>query len=284
MQILQVHLANCEGSLLTSWQISTASGSSVNKGAAREAFLKGFLSEHLPTDLAVGTGELIDYLSEDGEQRNQHDIVIYECSFPKIHLGGGVNAFLRESVIATIEVKSTLDADEVLKATKAAVNAKKLQQTGGLPMRPIANYVVAYAGAAKMETVFGWIGESYKELQLSDPDLGAVRHFTPSAALDGVYLLGVGACIFENNVGFSHGYTGLYPKVTWSLVNHPRSALFMVFAGMLGLVQDNNFREINPYAYMRSFTAPNLKFGRISSEGAEIFPEAQQHPTSEAAK
>ena len=101
MQILQTHLENCESYLLEISKVPSISGHSLHKGTPREAFIKEFLEEHLPTDLAIGNGELIDYRTEAGGERNQHDIVIYERSFPRIHLGGGVNAYLRESVIAT---------------------------------------------------------------------------------------------------------------------------------------------------------------------------------------
>lgn len=277
MQILQAHLDNCESYLLAISKVPSVSGHSLHKGSPREAFIKEFLEDHLSTDLAIGTGELIDYRTEAGGQRNQHDIVVYENSFPRIHLGGGINAYLRESVIATIEVKSTLDQEQMDKATEAAKNAKALEKTGSLRMRPIANYVVAYSGAAKMETVFGWIADSYKKLGLVDPEFGTGdRRFTPSPALDGVYLLGVGASLFENNVGFSmHPNVLPHRNATWSIVDCERGALFLLFAGMLGLIQEDYPLTINPYVYMSSFTAPNICAARIDASGPLIFPEAK---------
>jgi hypothetical protein len=91
-----------------------------------------------------------------------------------------------------------------------------------------------------METVFGWIENVYRKLGLLDPDnlrsMGARRML--STALDGVYLLGVGACIFENNVGFLQGYFAQeFPEARWSIVNTEVGALFLMFAGLLGLSQ-----------------------------------------------
>jgi hypothetical protein len=40
--------------------------------------------------------------------RHQHDIIIYDNSYPGIYIGGGISAFLVESVVATIEIKSIL--------------------------------------------------------------------------------------------------------------------------------------------------------------------------------
>ncbi len=62
---------------------------------------ESFWGRHLPLDLAMGRGELIDSKEKVGGKRNQHDVVIYERSFPRIHLGGNINAFFCESVLAT---------------------------------------------------------------------------------------------------------------------------------------------------------------------------------------
>jgi hypothetical protein len=284
MQILQAHLDNCESYLLAISAVPSISGHSLHKGSPREAFIKEFLADHLPTDLAIGTGELIDHRTETGGQRNQHDIVVYEQSFPRIYLGGGINAYLRESVVATIEVKSSLDSEALKKTMNAAKNTRELQQTGTLNMRPIGNYIVAYSGPTKMDTVFGWIAESYKTLHLVDPELGpsglSDRRFIPSPALDGVYLLGVGACIFENNVGFSqHPNVLPHQNAAWSIVDCQRGALFLLFAGMLGLIQEDYPRTINPYLYMTSFSAPSIRAARIDASGPLIFPEAKTDPT-----
>jgi hypothetical protein len=63
--------------------------------------------------------------------------------------------------------------------------------------------------------------------------------------------------------------------MTWSILNHAHGALFMLFAALLGLVQGDNLRELNPYAYMHSFRPTNLKFAIIDSDGPELFPEVK---------
>jgi hypothetical protein len=57
--------------------------------------------------------------------------------------------------------------------------------------RPIANYVVAYAGLANMSTAFGWIRNAYEARQLSDPQFEPAhgpRNMIASSALDGVFI------------------------------------------------------------------------------------------------
>ena len=138
MQILEAHLANCESYLLAISKVPSVSGHSLHKGTPREAFIREFLSDHLPADLAIGNGELIDYRSEENEERNQHDVVIFESSFPRIHFGGGINAYLRESAVATVEVKSTLDAEGTLNAIKMCI--RDSFQTQGPTILTSCNY------------------------------------------------------------------------------------------------------------------------------------------------
>ena len=274
--MLHAHLENSERYLIAISEVPSISGHSLHKGTPREVFVREFLGEHLPLDLAIGTGELIDYRSTVGEQRNQHDIVIYERSYPRIHLGGGINAFLVESVVATIEVKSVLDPAGVTNAVEAAKNSKQLQSSALGGNRSVANYILAYRGPAKMETAFGWLADAYQHQNLKDPDVPVGnRPSIVSPAVDGIYILGVGACIFENNVGYLNNPLREkdYPNETWTIMNSERGALFMLFAAMLGLFHGGDISEINPYRYMVSFSASELQFARIDSGEYKLVPD-----------
>jgi hypothetical protein len=92
--MLVTHLNNRERLLLAQTEIPTIGGHSLHLGIPREAFVKDFLVDHLPSDLAIGSGEIIDQHSQPGAPRNQHDIVLYKKNFPRIYLGGGISAFL----------------------------------------------------------------------------------------------------------------------------------------------------------------------------------------------
>src|SRR5271156_5033390 len=121
------HFAAVEHRLLCSSKVPGNAGHPIHKGTPREAFIREFLLGHLGTRAAIGTGEIIDATSISGGTRNQIDIVISKSEFPKIELGGGLNAFLAESVIATIEVKSTLTRACLKKAVQSSSIAKKLK-------------------------------------------------------------------------------------------------------------------------------------------------------------
>src|SRR3990172_1939426 len=106
--MLKSHMDAVETSLIHISQIPANAGHTLHRGTPREAFIKEFLEGHLSANVAIGTGEIIDAASQPNAPRNQFDIVIYKKNYPKLDFGGGISGFLIESVIATVEVKSTL--------------------------------------------------------------------------------------------------------------------------------------------------------------------------------
>jgi len=130
-----------------------------------------------------------------------------------LDFGGGISGFLIESVIATIEVKSTLTSQELENAVKAAYNAKQLIpnvvtsfHSGYIPPK-VLNYVIAYDGPASMETVYGWINPIHKKLDIVQTDIPIdddKRLQTPSDSIDGIFILQKGFLYFDNvPFGFS---------------------------------------------------------------------------------
>ena len=74
--MLRTHMDTVENQLLVTSRIPANSGHTLHKGTPREAFIREFLEGHLPSNVAIGTGEIIDANSQPGQQRNQYDIVI----------------------------------------------------------------------------------------------------------------------------------------------------------------------------------------------------------------
>jgi hypothetical protein len=269
-QVVVAHFENSERHLTELAKIPAITGHTLHKGTPREAFIRDFLGGHLGENLGIGTGEIIDSKSDIGAMRHQHDIIIYDNSFPRIYIGGGISAFLVESVVATIEIKSILDEDGILQAVKAGKETKALKSDATVRRRPIASYVLAYTGPAKMVTAFNWIVKAYTAESLIDPefDIGQVRVFQKSAALDGVFVLGTGTCIFENNIGFAGAYPQGYSDVTWSIMDSDSGSLLLLFAMLLGLRQDGSMNDykIDPFQYLSTFKPPSLQFARIDGQ------------------
>ena len=210
--MLKAHIDAVENSLLATSRIPANAGHSLHMGTPRESFIRQFLQSHLSERAAIGTGEIIDANSRPGQRRNQLDIVIYKRDFPRLDFGGGINGFLAESVVATIEIKSTLTKDELQAATLAARNVKALRSnvitsfTTGYHPPAVLNYVVAYDGPTHMQTVHGWLPDIANTTGVIYPTLPiepSQRIATASTGLDAIFVLGRGFIHFGNSpIGF----------------------------------------------------------------------------------
>lgn len=238
--ILEYHMSAKEHELAARGRVPANSGHPLHKGTPREVFVKEFLEAHLPYSVAIGTGEIIDHRSQPSEQRNQFDIVLYKSSYPKIDVGGNVSAFLVESVIATIEVKSNLGKDGLYEAMKAAKSAKSLEkktrmvfETGYRPPK-IINYVLAYDGPASMETIHGWIPEHQEKLGIQRqplPQEHQKRMKFASESIDGVFVLEKGFVHFDNvPFGFVPSEARKkYPQARWVILEASKGSLLTLF-------------------------------------------------------
>lgn len=261
-----------ENQLLAISQIPQNSGHPLHKGTPREAFIKEFLEGHLPSTLAIGTGEIIDANSQPGQPRNQYDIVVYKKSFPKLDFGGGISGFLIESVIATIEVKSKLGKTEFTDAAKAAYAAKSYVpnivtsfSSGYIPPK-ILNYIVAYDGPANMSTVHGWISPVYSASGIPFtplPTNDAQRTKTPADAIDAVFVLGKGFIYYDNiPIGFSNTpQRQANPSLKWIYSDTTGGNLLMLFMLIQTSTANMQGRWLNAGPYLTSFALPNLSWG-----------------------
>jgi len=262
----------CENHLISISKVPANSGHSLHKGTPREAFIKEYLESHLPSNVAIGTGEIIDANSRPGQTRNQYDIVIYKRSYPKIDFGGGISGFLVESVIATIEVKSTLDKSEFANAAKAASAAKKLQpnavssfSSGYIPPG-IINIIVAYNGPVSMATVHGWVDSVYMENGISNASLpieSEQRIATISGAIDAVFVLGKGFMYFDNlPFGFVTDQSRQQnPSIKWVFSDTISGNLLLLFMIIQGATSNIEGKWLNAIPYLSNFNLPNVRIG-----------------------
>jgi hypothetical protein len=89
------------------------------KGAILETLIGQLFMPLLPVDIGVGTGQIIE--SYGGALSNQIDIVLYDRSIlPPILYDGKLGIFPIEAVLYTIEVKTTLTANELKTAHESA--------------------------------------------------------------------------------------------------------------------------------------------------------------------
>ena len=193
--MLRAHFDTMEKILLAASRIVVGAGHDLHKGTPREMFVRDFLSIHLASNIGIGSGEIIDSESTAGAQRRQIDILLYQHSFPRLHFGAGLNAFLSESVIGIIEVKSRINKAALRQAIRTTRETKALKRHISNYPPVIYSYLVGYFGPASMNQIYTWLAEIHSERQILGPNLPSEieeRVATPSPSIDVVIVLGKG--------------------------------------------------------------------------------------------
>jgi len=258
--LLQDHLRAVEITLLAQSRISANAGHPQHKGTPRENFLKIFLVNHLSERVEIGQGEIIDARTQASEPRHQNDIIIYRRNFPRIAFDHTIFGYLAESVVATIEVKSALTKDELVKAVRAAHDIKQLERLdhnlirAGYQPPSILSYVVAYDGPASMETVNGWLNPMHQELSLSYPMISSENRLTtPSPSLDGIFVLGKGFVLFANSPFTFPEVEQIFQQganVHWYFADTESDNLMLLFLLLTNATSNIAETYLDPYAYL----------------------------------
>ncbi len=85
-----------------------------DRGGARESAVRSFLSDQLPTRFAISSGEVMDAA---GNNSGQTDVVIYDSLNTRpLYVTDGVALLPAETLLATVEIKSTISKTEIEKA------------------------------------------------------------------------------------------------------------------------------------------------------------------------
>ncbi len=122
---------------LASWKQLLASASisqscfdhATDKGTTNEIFLKNFLRTNFSSSrVAIGSGEILfPFSSTPTASRRQCDIILYAPHLPKLTPPTGtssnseISLFFVESVIAVIEVKTTLTNEDLIDVASSAL-------------------------------------------------------------------------------------------------------------------------------------------------------------------
>ena len=270
--MLKSHLDAVERSLLETARIPANAGHTLHRGTPREAFIKQFLSGHLSARLAVGTGEVIDSNSRPREPRNQFDIVIFKSDYPRIDLGGGISAFLSESVVATISVKSVLTEADLGTEMESAARVKRLDRNlittfvAGYVPSGILSYVVAYEGPQQMGTVHRWIKNAEAAQRLNQgrlPGDRAGRARVMSEGLEGVFVLGKGCVVHDTAPSslITDAAIAANPDVRYQILQQDNGNLLWLFLLLTQAGSNSTAQWADLVSYLRNvrwqFTAAN---------------------------
>lgn len=263
MSLLKAHMNAIENQLIATAQIPANTGHVLHRGTPREAFIRQYLESHISSNIAIGTGEIIDANSIPRAQRNQFDIVLYKKNYPKLDFGGGVSGFLNESVVATIEVKSILDQAAIDQSVNAAYNVKQLTSnkigaftSGWIPPK-ILNYVVAYSGPANMTTAHGWILNSHRNGNIPLPAWTAANKTSmPGTALDGVFVLNKGFIMLDNTPISLNTNNAIG---THTICDDVSGNILMLFLCLLNACNNLEGAYLNPLPYVANARYAQIK-------------------------
>jgi hypothetical protein len=269
---LKAHFDAVERALLAMGNVVGGAGHPVHIGTPREWLLRSFLSQHLPSSIELGTGEVISADSKPKDSRRQYDLIVHRREHPRVDYGGGISAYLIEAVSATVEVKSTLTYAGFRKASTAAHQLKAMRKaiaTGvafGTPLPSPVCYVVAYGGPASLNTVYEWIHRFSRDERLAFPRLPpAVRDRVnvTCPGIDAIFILGKGFLYFDNApIGWlPENVRERDPDISWLWVNQPEGNLLHFFLLLNTMVSGFKHEQINPVEYMRGAGLPHLAWG-----------------------
>ncbi len=152
-KVFQTYCENSLKILYSKYEATKVLNHNATVGAAREQILKDFLSEHLPELITVLSGQIFD--SEDNYSKQQ-DVVLVLKSMPRLQFASESDLIFQEGVVATIEVKTSLNS-AVLKSIGdniASVRSLKSSSFGSAqmgishkwPSHKVLTSIVTYSG------------------------------------------------------------------------------------------------------------------------------------------
>lgn len=157
-------------------------------GKAREVFISEVLRRFLPQALHVGSGQIVD---GDGHLSRQIDVLIYRHDMPLLSSLADTNLYFAEGVVATVEVKSKMDAPALRRTLENCRSVKMLNvafpSRGSTPgdfmdLRYFApaTYAFGYLGYSKelqdlKKVLFDWIRESQVDSLSHLPEIIATQ-------------------------------------------------------------------------------------------------------------
>lgn len=132
------------------------------KGGARERRVRGFFEEHLPSRYGVASGHIMD---RTGAFSRQEDVVIFDrINCPVLKFDSDYHIFPCESVYATVEVKSSLNANEVADCVRHTYALRELYRGDQNALEPVESFVFAYDSYASGDTPPAqWAIDKFKE-------------------------------------------------------------------------------------------------------------------------
>lgn len=151
------------------------------KGYGREALVQEFLATHLPDQVEYLSGEILD---PDDNRSGQVDIIVQSKLHPKVPLLGNLHLAFVDSVVAAVEVKSTLTTQHLAAALDQCRKIKALRRnvtlecdTPAAKLTSIPCIIFAFRGPSKetlMKSINKYAAKHNISLNMFCPDMVVV--------------------------------------------------------------------------------------------------------------
>jgi hypothetical protein len=206
------------------------------RGREREAVLESFLTKYLPTRYGISTGEIVD---STGKTSHQCDLIIYDhFNCPLLLAGNNIRIFPAESVLAVIEVKSTLSKAELVDATQKIKHLKELQREN----HPVPGIIFAYKPIWKKDP----IEKIASELQKIYKDFDSYQF------VDLICILNSGVIELDTLYDWPEAVYETNTKNRFMLahVKFDIPILFWFYTKLLELLTSQNTQQVNLHYYL----------------------------------
>ena len=143
------------------------------KGEIIEILVRELFRPLLPADVGVATGQIID---TKGRVSTQQDIIIYDKSIlPPVLFETQKGLFPVESVLYTIEIKTTLTAKEVQTTHASAVKLREFEYLAGNDINPNPDRLRCVIFALNSDLSDAGKSEAQRYKEIYDKDFPHVR-------------------------------------------------------------------------------------------------------------
>lgn len=153
------HFRKTRAALVSLYELSKSSNHSVVTGNLRENFARGFLEDHLASNVSWSSGQIIGQAPENSLS-GQLDIILHSANHPRFNFFDKyVRVVPADAAIATIEVKSSLTTgrgttETLTQAMDSMYGAKMIARGNNINRQDsVPFYIISFHTPARVETV-----------------------------------------------------------------------------------------------------------------------------------
>lgn len=217
-------------------------------GVLRESLIEAFLEPLLMPPYRAGTGVIID---SKGNQSGQCDIIIWDDSiFRPLYTARCAGIYLIESVVAILEIKSTLKKEHFRQPIQRTREFKKMSILRSATPEYPNNYWGEEPGILPITLLFGFRSNSQGSERDRAEEVATEEDVQLREYLQGVMVPGKDAWMFQDG----------NPRRFAPTPPHPYHELLMPFAALLNSLKELSHKRGKPRlgAYMVPYFAPDV--------------------------